>query len=59
MPNRALITDPKTGMQISVPADKLGQKPASRTPEQEAAAREKFHRAFLKLADRIYGTAEQ
>ena len=53
------ITDPRTGMQISVPVDKLGQKPIRRTPEQEAAAREKFHKAFLKLADRIYGTEEK
>ncbi len=57
--NKALIKDPKTGMQISVPVDRLGKEPIKRTPEQEAAAREKFHKAFERLADRIYGTEEK
>ena len=56
---RALIEDPKTGMQIFVPVSKLGQKPKQRTPEQEAAAREKFDRAWNRVAERIYGKTEE
>ena len=55
MSGRALIMDENTGMLISVPAEKLEQKSTTKTPEQEAKAKENFDKAWAMLTEEIYG----
>ena len=57
--DRVLVEDPKTGMQIFIPASKLRQKPIQRTPEQETKARENFNRAWERVKQKIYGGKEE
>lgn len=51
--DRALIRDEKTGLMISVPAEKVSEPKEEK--EMSPEAREKFDRAWENMRKRIYG----
>lgn len=51
--DRALITDEKTGLLVSVPAEKVSEPKEEKEMSPEAKA--KFDRAWENMRKRIYG----